>query len=405
MRACCVLVALGLAAAGCKPRPKTDDRPNPDPDTLLAEQERIARGEKVGEALRAPKLVVDAQSILVNGHRVAARAELPADSARKVDPLFAWMKGLREHWKTIHPGQPFTPLADVTLPVDLGFHQGASFLKTLAFSGYPGVTLASGGEKLSFAMFVPGPPRPDEAPDQNVERHLELCHSSGWHVRYSYLLVDAFATNPWGLPESEPAATPPPRPALPWRSADSSELGAAVRELCGPGCSRLVVGSADAGPAWISAAVMLGAALRASAPPPPLAFAPCSVEPPAPPVEPPPPAKDAGPPEKIRVRVGALSVSAGLTPESVQAVLAPTLEPLRRCYAVGQARNPMLQGRISVRLTIDENGIVSNVGNAGSDLPDSGVVRCALQAFRLLRFAKPDSGAVTVVQPYLFTPE
>lgn len=398
-----LVAALGLLAHSCKPKAKTDDRPEEDRDILFAEQERISKGEKLGEALRAPKLVVDAQSVTINGHRVAGRAELPSEAVRKVDPLFKWMKGLREHWKTLHPAEPFVPLADVTLPADLGFHQGASFLKTVAFSGYPDVMLTSGGEKLSLALWVPSPPNPEEI-ERPPERHLELCHANGWHVRYTYFIGDASSPNVWGPVEEGKVSPAPVRASLPWRDASAGDLGASMRELCGAGCSRISVGSADAGAAWAGAVAMIASAVRASARPAPLGFERCSVEPEAAPAPPPPPPKDAGRDGKSRIRVGAISVSGGLAPDAVSGVLALTEDAMRRCYAVGLAKNPTLQGRVAVRLVIDDNGIVSSLGNAGSDLPDYGVIGCSLQPFRVLRFPKPTSASVTVVQPYLFDP-
>jgi len=53
---------------------------------------------------------------------------------------------------------------------------------------------------------------------------------------------------------------------------------------------------------------------------------------------------------------------------------------------------------------IGRDGSVSNVGNGGSDLPDSGVVSCVLSAFYGLSFPQPEGGIVTVVYPIMLEP-
>ena len=76
----------------------------------------------------------------------------------------------------------------------------------------------------------------------------------------------------------------------------------------------------------------------------------------------------------------------------------------RMCYEQGLGRNPNLQGRVSARFVIGRDGSVSNVGNGGSDLPDSGVVSCVLSAFYGLSFPQPEGGIVTVVYPIMLEP-
>jgi hypothetical protein len=53
---------------------------------------------------------------------------------------------------------------------------------------------------------------------------------------------------------------------------------------------------------------------------------------------------------------------------------------------------------------IGRDGSVSNVGNGGSDLPDSGMVSCVVRAYYGLQFPPPEGGIVTVVYPILFSP-
>ncbi len=101
---------------------------------------------------------------------------------------------------------------------------------------------------------------------------------------------------------------------------------------------------------------------------------------------------------------GVTNVSGRLPPEVIQRVVRQNYGRFRMCYEQGLARNPNLQGRVAVRFVIGRDGAVSNVGNGGSDLPDSGVVSCVISAYYGLSFPSPDNGIVTVVYPISFSP-
>ncbi len=104
----CVLLAAILCAAGaCKKKDVHEGDPmeDVDNDAVLIERKRIDDGEKVGEMLRAPKVLLTKTDLLVNGVRVGARGDLssPVDAGRpwvhagKVKPLYDRLRGLREH--------------------------------------------------------------------------------------------------------------------------------------------------------------------------------------------------------------------------------------------------------------------------------------------------------------------
>jgi hypothetical protein len=105
-----------------------------------------------------------------------------------------------------------------------------------------------------------------------------------------------------------------------------------------------------------------------------------------------------------KVRMGATTVSGRLPPEVIQRIVRQNYGRFRMCYEQGLGRNPNLQGRVSARFVIGRDGSVSNVGNGGSDLPDSGVVSCVLSAFYGLSFPQPEGGIVTVVYPIMLEP-
>jgi Ca-activated chloride channel family protein len=105
-----------------------------------------------------------------------------------------------------------------------------------------------------------------------------------------------------------------------------------------------------------------------------------------------------------QVRMGATQVNGRLPPEVIQRIVRQNFGRFRLCYENGLRNNPNLQGRVSVRFEIDANGAVGQVGNAGSDLPDAGVVGCVSRAFHGLSFPPPEGGKVSVVYPVLFSP-
>lgn len=106
-----------------------------------------------------------------------------------------------------------------------------------------------------------------------------------------------------------------------------------------------------------------------------------------------------------KLRMGATQISGRLPPEVIQRIARQNFGRFRLCYENGLTRNPTLQGRVVTRFTIGRDGSVSQTADGGSDLPDAGVVRCVVSAFRGLSFPEPESGVVTVVYPLSFEPD
>jgi hypothetical protein len=104
------------------------------------------------------------------------------------------------------------------------------------------------------------------------------------------------------------------------------------------------------------------------------------------------------------VRQGALTVNGRLDPKTIAAVVGGRMGFFRRCYAEGLHNNPNLQGRVSMRFVIGRDGVASEPGNGGSDLPDASVVQCIVKAAAGLTFPPPEGGIVTVVAPFMFAP-
>jgi hypothetical protein len=105
------------------------------------------------------------------------------------------------------------------------------------------------------------------------------------------------------------------------------------------------------------------------------------------------------------VRAGATMVSGRLPPEVIQRIVRQNFGRFRACYERGLVHDHRLTGRISVRFTIDRSGAVSQVADGGSDLPDTEVIACVVQAFTNLTFPEPAGEIVSVIYPILFSPE
>jgi len=101
---------------------------------------------------------------------------------------------------------------------------------------------------------------------------------------------------------------------------------------------------------------------------------------------------------------GKTIVSGRLPPEVIQRIVRQNYGRFRMCYEQGLSRNPNLQGRVQVRFVIGRDGSVSNAQQGGSDLPDSGVVGCVVNAYYGLSFPQPEGGIVTVAYPIMFQP-
>jgi hypothetical protein len=106
-----------------------------------------------------------------------------------------------------------------------------------------------------------------------------------------------------------------------------------------------------------------------------------------------------------RVKTGAQSLSGRLPPEVIQRIVRQNFGKFRTCYEAGLARDAKLTGKVLARFVIGRDGKVSNVTDDGSDLPDTAVRDCVLQALRELVFPQPEGGIVTVVYPIVFAPD
>lgn len=93
-----------------------------------------------------------------------------------------------------------------------------------------------------------------------------------------------------------------------------------------------------------------------------------------------------------------------LPPEVIQYIVRQQYDWLRLCYETGLKAKPNLKGRVDMRFIIERDGTVSDVNNAGSDLPDPDAIACIVSVYRSMCFPPPVGGTITVVYPIQFTP-
>ena len=106
-----------------------------------------------------------------------------------------------------------------------------------------------------------------------------------------------------------------------------------------------------------------------------------------------------------RIRQGGVTLSSnGLPVEVVERIVRQNFGRFRLCYENGLRMDPELTGNVRVRFVIEADGATGVVSDAGSDLPDAGVVACVERGFGNLSFPAPTGGAMTATYSLSFAP-
>ncbi len=392
MRVTRALVFL-VALSACKSKPPTDDKPADQLSSAQIEKERLraANGELVGDALREPKVVVDAEQITINGYRVAARSELAsAGKIETVQSVHAWCKDMREHWKLIHLGDLFTSAMDVTLPDDIAQAEAVRLLLTVAFAGYySALTVHVGAVSATFTWPVPGPTPPDDGPERVRKSVVQIWSTAdGWTERVArpnmlgFLELSGDVGLAWTL--FWPDASVLPHECEAAKPISLADAGLVVQSDCAAGCDAIVVG----GTALFRDSLAMAVAALSHNGRVPLSFqvdAPCTAV--------------ASSDKLTKLVMPPATVDGALPPEVIDRVVRKQLKDLHACFEAGLRTNPKLSGRVNVQFSIAATGAITNVTESGSDLPDKSVTQCVLKIFSGLSFPPPDKGTVKVAYP------
>ena len=103
--------------------------------------------------------------------------------------------------------------------------------------------------------------------------------------------------------------------------------------------------------------------------------------------------------------IGRAKKSQGRSAQALQAVLYSHVQAIQYCYERELKRDPSLAGKISVRITVNPDGEVTNAEIIESTLNNSRVERCILSRIRLWKDfppIDPSEGDVTFRQVYTF---
>ncbi len=105
-----------------------------------------------------------------------------------------------------------------------------------------------------------------------------------------------------------------------------------------------------------------------------------------------------------QVRMGATQVSGRIPAEVIQRIVRQNFGRIRGCYEEGLRLRAGIQGRVSVRFSIQHDGSVASSEVTGSELPDA-VGACIARSMLSLSFPAPDKRVVTVVYPFVLLPD
>ena len=93
--------------------------------------------------------------------------------------------------------------------------------------------------------------------------------------------------------------------------------------------------------------------------------------------------------------------SGHLDPDVLRRVLRVHTAAFRRCYEAGLAKNPALEGRLTLSLVIDATGAVTSAEDT-PPLADRAVAACVRRHAKTIVFPSPEGGGVSVVYPLVF---
>jgi hypothetical protein len=91
-----------------------------------------------------------------------------------------------------------------------------------------------------------------------------------------------------------------------------------------------------------------------------------------------------------------------LSPGEVEEVVQAGFGLFAHCYREGIARHPRLSGSVRLRMVIGRDGLVDEIADASSEIPDTEIIDCVAEGFFALRFPKPRKGTVRLTYRIVF---
>ena len=92
-----------------------------------------------------------------------------------------------------------------------------------------------------------------------------------------------------------------------------------------------------------------------------------------------------------------------IPPEVIQNAVRAHYQAFIACYEAGLKKDPKLEGGVTVRYTIADDGTTNDVADEHSTMTDKSVVACVMGEFQQITYSKGNGGIVTVVYPLTFS--
>jgi len=105
------------------------------------------------------------------------------------------------------------------------------------------------------------------------------------------------------------------------------------------------------------------------------------------------------------VRQASAIVKGMMDKDIIRRIVRAHINEIRYCYNQGLAKDPALEGRVSIQFTIGATGKVAGAVVEESTLSDPKVGECMVKAVKRWVFPKPDGGGnVVVTYPFVLEP-
>ena len=395
---------IAIACARPAPPPPQIALPSAEPPAPVVEQTTWPLDPKLlAEAKHtlplfddeAPTVTLDQGRIKVEGAYVAPTSPI-ADTGQltRIEELYIALEKRREQWQSAHPDQEYPGGVTFWMPATTSALLAKSVLQTAAYAAHPKASLVVREQgtvdrvgRIEVSAFVPTAEQLEAGSLPRTRCQLELRRRHGatltWFDDDGQLHPDLFARYLLDISDPEKLRS--------W-VATEAETGWNVLSREVPRRERIL----NLG-LWVSNDLSLQSIVTAldglqESPWPELSVRLFMPEP-----------MRAKPP----VKHGDRTVSGRLAPHVIQSVVRNEYGRFRACYEQGLARDPKLEGRITVRFVIGRDGSVTaaKLDDEQTQIPDEAVADCVVRAYRDLRFPKPEGGIVTVVYPIMFSPE
>lgn len=327
-----------------------------------------------------PVVAIQGDRITIDGADAGSTAEVQKTGRlTKLDALHQALKARREQWKASHPSERFPGAANLEVAPTTSGLVFVSAFQTLAFAGYPSISVVVNGRGLPTKASVPGPPcgtpdLPCPAGPPKYVLHVQADHR-GWTLRVPH------RDGPVDLRSEGPAATPDGLLQGAAKLVASQPIGAIIFHVPADASFWSVAPYLDAIVAYNGREKFPGSVVVS-----------------------------AGGIEQVRTSlprpIGAdlSSMSGRLPAEVIQAVVRAGYAGFRDCYGEAQKADPTISGKAMTRFVIDPNGRVSEVMTSVEGTLPTSMGSCIEAKFRELVFPAPDGGNVTVVYPIRFSP-